>query len=249
MRRLFVRLAFVAAAISAGLMTASPVQAADGTAVLHPAHVGKTAGFEEECTGPFKPLPSGYDGWHFVLPSASGTSFVTATLTFSSPGGPVTVGPITSTDSAHPTKAGDNSWYGYFDNAGAAEKHLYVFTLVGWTLTGGTATVTNASQGAEFNLSHTCKGTASSSSPSPSTSSSPSATPSAPTSGTPTPGVSESESVPGTSVSPSPSSSGGLPVTGVAWGAMVLTAIALIAAGVGLLAVRRRRELTEHDAA
>jgi LPXTG-motif cell wall-anchored protein len=245
MRRLLVRFAFVAAALSVGLMAASPAQAADGPAVLNSAHVGKTAGFQEECTGPFKSLPSGYDGWHFVLPATSGTSFLSATLTFSSPGGTVTVGPVTSTDSANPTKAGDNSWYAYFDNAGAAEKHLYVFTAVGWTLTGGTAQVTDVSADAFFNLSHTCKGTGASSSPSPSTSSSPS--PGA--SQTPTPGVSESESVPGTSVSPSPSSSGGLPVTGVAWGAMVLTAVALIAAGAGLLAVRRRRELTEHDAA
>lgn len=166
MRQRFARLALAAtAAIMAGLAFGSPAQAADGPAVLNPAHVNKTAGFQEECTGPFNPLPAGYDGWHFVLPAASGTSFLTATLTFSSPGGPVTVGPITSTSAATPTKAADNSWYGYFDNAGAAEKHLYVFTLAGWTLTGGTAQVTNAAADATFNLSHTCKGTSSSSSP------------------------------------------------------------------------------------
>jgi hypothetical protein len=242
MRQRFARLAVAAAtAVMAGLVFASPAHAADGPAVLNPAHVNKKAGFQEECTGPFNPLPAGYDGWHFVLPAASGTSFLSATLTFSSPSGTVTVGPITSTSADSPTKAADNSWYGYFDNAGAAEKHLYVFTLAGWTLTGGTAQVSDATKDATFNLSHTCKGTSSSSSPSPSTSSSPS--------GTPSPGVSESESVPGTSVSPSPSSSGGLPVTGVAWGAMVITAVGLIAAGVALLAVRRRRELTEDSAA
>jgi hypothetical protein len=244
MRQRFARLAFTAAAaVMAGLAFASPAQAADGTAVLNPAHVNQTAGFQQECTGPFNPLPAGYDGWHFILPAASGTSFVSATLTFSSPSGTVTVGPITSTSAASPTKAADNSWYGYFDNAGTAEKHLYVFTLAGWTLTGGTAQVTDVKADATFNLSHTCKGTSSSSSPSPSTSPSPR------TSNTPTPGVSESESVPGTSVSPSSSGSGGLPVTGVAWGAMVITAVGLIAAGVALLAVRRRRELTEDSAA
>jgi hypothetical protein len=241
MRQRFARLAFAAAAaITAGLAFASPAQAADGPAVLNPDHVGKTAGFQEECTGPFNPLPAGYDGWHFILPAASGTSFISATLTFSSPSGTVTVGPITSTSAAAPTKAADNSWYGYFDNAGAAEKHLYVFTLAGWTLTGGTAQVTDAAKDATFNLSHTCKGTSSSNSPSPSPSPSPS------TSSTPSPGVSESESS-STSVSPSPS--GGLPVTGVAWGVMVMTAIGLIAAGVALMAVRRRRELTEDNAA
>lgn len=249
MRQRFLRLALAAAAITAGLAVASPAYAADGPAVLNPAHVDKTAGFQEECTGPFTSLPAGYDGWHFVLPAASGTSFLSATLTYSSPSGPVTVGPILSTNAATPTKAADNSWYGYFDNAGAAEKHLYVFTLAGWTLKGGNAQVTDAAADATFNLSHTCKGTPSTSSPSPNTSKSPSSTPSPNTSGTPSPGVSQSESVPGTSVSPSPSSAGGLPVTGVAWGAMVLTAIALIAAGVGLMAVRRRRELTEDNAA
>jgi hypothetical protein len=247
MRQRFARLVFAAAAaITVGLAFASPAQAADGPAVLNPAHVDKTAGFQEECTGPFKPLPAGYDGWHFILPAASGTSFISATLTFSSTSGTVTVGPITSTSAAAPTKAADNSWYGYFDNAGAAEKHLYVFTLAGWTLKGGTAQVTNVAENATFNLSHTCKGTSSSSSPSPSASGTSSPSPS--TSGTPSPGVSESESVPGTSVSPSPSSSGGLPVTGVAWGVMVMTAIGLIAAGVALMAVRRRRELTEDEA-
>jgi hypothetical protein len=242
MRQRFARLTVAAAAVAAGLLFASPAQAADGSAVLNPAHVNKTAGFQEECTGPFKTLPAGYDGWHFILPSSSGTSFISVTLTFSTPGGTVTAGPITSTNPAAPTSAGDNSWYGYLDNAGSSEKHLYLFTQVGWTLTGGTAQVTNVAEGATFNLSHTCQGTGSSTSPSPESSNSPSPR----TSDSPSPG--ESESVPGTSVSPSPSHSGGLPVTGVAWGAMVAVAVALIGAGVGLLAVRRRRELTEQDA-
>lgn len=248
MRQRIAQLTVAAAALAAVLMYASPAQAADGPAVLHPDHVNKTAGFQRDCTGPFKTLPAGYDGWHFVLPAASGTSFLTVTLTFSTPGGSVTAGPITSTSAASPTKAADNSWYGYIDNAGAADKHLYVFTKVGWTLTGGTAQVTNAATNAKFNLSHTCKGTGSSSSPSPSASRRPSSTPTPGTSGTPTPGASQSELVPGSSTSPSPSS-GGLPVTGIAWGAMVVLAIALIAAGGALLAVRRRRELTEDNAA
>jgi len=239
MRQRFARLAIAAAAaVTVGLVFASPAQAASGTAVLNPAHVGKTAGFQEECVGPFKSLPAGYDGWHFILPTSSGTSFTSVTLTFSSPSGTVTVGPITSTNPAAPTTAGDNSWYGYIDNAGTSDKHLYVFTLVGWTLTGGTAVVTDVKADATFNLSHTCKGTGTPNSPSPSPS------PSASNSGTPSPGVSESESVPGTSVSASP---GGLPVTGVAVGGMAATALALIVAGVALLVIRRRRELTEDN--
>jgi hypothetical protein len=248
MRQRFARLMLAASvAVLAGLAFASPASAADGPADLNKDHIGATAsGFSShDCTGGLADIPAGYDGWHFVLPHTSGSSFVSATLTFSSPGGSVTVGPITSTDPDNPDGV-EPLWQGYIDNAGASgsDKHLYVITQAGWTLTGGTAIVKDAAEDAFFNLSHTCPGTPSTSTPTPGTSE----TPTPGTSETPSPGVSES-SQPGTSVSPSPSSSsgGGLPVTGVAWGATALTAVGLIAAGVALMAVRRRRELTEEN--
>src|SRR5262245_56268699 len=56
MRQRIARLAVAAtAAVVATLAVASPAQAADGPAVLNPAHVNKTAGFQQECTGPFNP--------------------------------------------------------------------------------------------------------------------------------------------------------------------------------------------------
>jgi hypothetical protein len=127
----------------------------------------------------------------------------------------------------------------------------WVSTPAGWTLNDGTSQITGTvptqvggSDGTwVFQLTHSCAGTPSTGTPSPSTTSSPEA------SGTPSPGSSESTQPGGSSPSASPSSGGGLPVTGVAWGATVLTAVGLIAAGVALMAVRRRRELTEDTSA
>jgi LPXTG-motif cell wall-anchored protein len=116
---------------------------------LNPAHVGAFAAtFNQECTGPFNPLPAGTDGWHFVLPGQG--EFQSITLNYS---GGVTAGPITST-----TAQSGPGWTGFLDSAGQGGglKHAYVFTSpVGLQLLGGTATTT---AGDSFNLSHTCSG-------------------------------------------------------------------------------------------
>ncbi len=166
------RLIFATAiATTTSVLLASPAMAVS-LANLNPAHANSTAaGFSsKDCNSPFPDLANS-DGWHFVLPSSQGDSFVSLTLNFS---GGLVVGPITSTDENSPnTGAG---WSGYFDNAGVDEKHAYVSTSpTGLTLLSGTAQITpDGKIGSTFNLSHTCPGTPASLSPSPSASVSPS---------------------------------------------------------------------------
>ncbi|WP_162908068.1 hypothetical protein [Allorhizocola rhizosphaerae] len=145
-----------AAGVLAGLSVAAPVSAAK-TINLNPAHRNHTAaGFgTKQCTGPLAGHPS-VDGRHFVLPASAADDFVSVTLTFSRPGGNVTVGPITSENPAMPTMG--DGWSGFLDNAGRAndDKHAYVFTQPGWTLLDGTAQVEPNTASGTFNLSHTC---------------------------------------------------------------------------------------------
>ncbi|WP_212840843.1 LPXTG cell wall anchor domain-containing protein [Catellatospora sp. IY07-71] len=186
----------------------------------------------KECTGPFASLPAGKDGWHFVLPNASGDDFNSLSATFSNG----TTAVVTSKDSAAPSTG--TGWSGYIDNAGASDKHVYLITDAGWTLTAASADVEGATADAYFNLSHTCGGTPTSPSPSASTSPSASASPSA----TPQPSDSPDPSgTPGTTPSPSEP---GLPVTGTAVTGIVLAGLVLVAGGaVTLFMVRRRRDL------
>lgn len=261
MRQRYARLALTAAtAFLAALAFGSPAHAAEADVSINPGNVPTTAAdFKtHDCDDIIDffdnvELPGGgeakarfeakgvidhifpIDGWHFILPDASGDAFVSLKLTFTTPDGPLEV--------TIPGGGGDDDLYwGVLGEAGGkSNKHAYLQTWAGWTLTGGTAVVQRGDgQYTQdiFNLSHVCAGTPTS--PSPSTSTSPSTG----TSESPSPGTSQSTQ-PGTSVSPS--SGGGLPVTGVAWGATALTAVGLIAAGVALMAVRRRRELTEEN--
>lgn len=98
----------------------------------------------------------------------------------------------------------------------------------GWTLTGATAVVTGTAE--KFNLTHTrpAEGGGESPTPVPSGSVSPSA------SATPTPGS------PGVSTSGA-AGGGSLPVTGAATVSTAVVGAAMVAGGVALLAVRRRR--------
>ncbi|NUT38280.1 MAG: hypothetical protein HOV79_34985 [Hamadaea sp.] len=257
MRQRYARLALAAAtAFLAATAFASPAQAAEADVTINPGNVPTTAaGFEtHDCDDIFEffdkvedpgngdkfqvkngviDIPIGIDGWHFILPDASGDAFVSLKLNFTTPDGPLEV--------TIPGGGGENDpYWGVLGEAGGkSNKHAYLLTYAGWTLTGGTAVVQRGDgqyTQNTFNLSHVCAGTPQSPSPSPSVSASTG------TSSSPSPGASQS-TPPGTSASPSPS--GGLPVTGVAWGATALTAVGLIAAGVALMAVRRRRELTE----
>ncbi|NUT22959.1 MAG: LPXTG cell wall anchor domain-containing protein [Hamadaea sp.] len=150
-----------------------------------------------QCDG-FGALSGSQDGWHFVVPDKQGDGFTSLTLTFSTPGGTVTAGPITSTNAGSPDSG--TGWKGWLDAAGKKQeyKHAYVVTDAGWTLTAASAKLLNEAKDAEFNLSHTCPGTPVTTSPSP--------TRSVPTS--PSPEVSESPSTsPSPEVSESPSTS------------------------------------------
>ncbi|MCP2325162.1 hypothetical protein HDA40_003669 [Hamadaea flava] len=262
-----VALAAVTAAI-AGLAFASPAHAATATVPINPGNVGANgvtaADFQShdcddifdfffDVTGPEDPrfnkvtkgiidVPgSPIDGWHFVLPDSAGDAFVSLSLTFATPDGPVTAAiPGGGED--------DDPYWGVLGAAGGkSNKHAYLLTFSGWTLKGGTAVIQRADGKTYaqdmFNLSHVCAGTPTTGTPTPGSSESPKPG----ESGTPTPGTSESTQPGGGEQTPSPSTSstGGLPVTGVAWGATVLTAVGLIAAGIALVAVRRRRELTD----
>jgi len=272
MRQRFARVALAAAtAALAGLAFASPARAADATIPINPGNVGangvtaadfethdcddisdffdNVTGSEElsakskfsKATNGLTDIPFPIDGWHFVLPDSAGDAFVKLSLTFTTPDGPLTV--------SIPGGGGENDpYWGVLGEAGGkSNKHAYLLTFAGWTLTGGSAVVQRADGKTYtqdmFNLSHVCAGTPATSTPTPGTT----VTPTPETTDTPSPGGSGSTQ-PGTA-SPSSSSGGGLPVTGVAWGATVLTAVGLIAAGIALLAVRRRRELTEDSSA
>ncbi|MEV0274005.1 hypothetical protein AB0H43_34975 [Hamadaea sp. NPDC050747] len=252
MRQRLARVALAAAAAAlAGLAFASPAQAATATIPINDGNVPTTAAeFQQDCQdvfdffeNVFKEEPAlkakadedeTLDGWHFILPDNSGDEFVSLELKFSTPDGDVTA-KIEGFNA-------DPFWFGVLGEAGGkSNKHAYLLTEPGWTLVDGSAVVSGTpAEKAKFNLSHTCAGIGESPSPRPSDS----ATPTPGTSETPSPGTSESTQ-PGETPSPSTSPAGGLPVTGVAWGATVLTAVGLIAAGIALVAVRRRRELTE----
>ncbi len=142
-----------------GLLLAGPASAAT-TIILNPAHRNQTAaGFEtKECNGPLAAHPA-VDGWHFVLPSSTGDEFVSVTLTYSTPGGSVTVGPITSEDPSMPTMGA--GWSGFLDSNAVTGKlvHAYVYTIPGWTLLDGTALVDPNTATGTFNLSNTCPAT------------------------------------------------------------------------------------------
>lgn len=215
-------LATAAVATVAGLAFASPALA-DTTVPINKDHVPTTA--EEfdthQCTGPLDDLADNKDGWHFVTTGQS--SFTSLTLTFDTPAPDDVVVTLTGGTQASPQTG--PGWAGWLDNAGSAEKHAYVITNAGWTLKAGSADVTGADD-KFFNLSHTCPGTPDTSSPSPSTSPSPSPS----TDGTPSPDV-------------SPGDPGNLPRTGTATGVVVVGGIVLVAGGVALLAIRRRRDM------
>ncbi|MGI5522596.1 LPXTG cell wall anchor domain-containing protein [Micromonospora sp. CA-259024] len=232
-RRRLARAAVCTAAATASLAIASPAAWALGSVPLNPAHVGATAGnFQQECKDPrFAALPSGQDGWHFVLPTNRAGDFQSLTLTYRNTAGTsVTVKVPDPTDPYTDLLAA---------NGGGDKqvKHAYLFTPAGWTLIGGTATVSG--EGDKFNLSHTCAGTGSSQSPTPT-----------PTTGSPTPSGSSSPSestAPAGSSTPSSGGAGGgeddgsLPVTGAAATSIALGGLALIGGG-ALLMMRRRRD-------
>lgn len=154
------------------------------------------------------------DGWHFILPTGD-SEFEAIRLTFTKPGGAVVNVTIEGSSD-------DPAWLGVFKETGSEQvKHAYLLTEAGWTLTGGEADITGTAD--QFNLSHTCAGITVDDDPS---------------SPTPTPGTPNGSTPPGNG-----GGGGGLPVTGTAVGGIVVIGIGLLAAGVALMAVRRRRDL------
>ncbi len=210
---------------------ATPAQADPALPVdINDAHLGSTAaGFgSQDCSGPFANLPDGKDGWHFIVPDSAGEGFISLTVIYEkSDDTKVTV---VLPDSPAGTVHNGAGWSGWFAEAGGKKKHAYVITDEGWTLDAAAAFLFNVQTGAFFNLSHTCASDDPGTSPSPSPSPSPSASASASTSA---------------SASASTPPGGTLPRTGASIGAILAVGAGLIAAGAALLALRRRRDLTE----
>jgi hypothetical protein len=231
------RLAAAAAGGTLALALAGPALAQDPI-VINPGNVPTTAaGFgEQDCTGPFADLPDNVDGWHFVT-GAAGINFTELALRFDTPDGEVLVS-IDSTDPESPSTNADPFWSGFIGEP--HNGHAWVMTEAGWTLIDGEATVDEAGQQEQFQLSHTCPGE-------PGNGKTPTPTPEP--SEEPTPGPSE-EPTPAPSEEPTPAPSEepkkpGLPVTGVGIGGMLVFGGGLLAAGIAMLAVRRRRNLSD----
>ncbi|WP_232247281.1 LPXTG cell wall anchor domain-containing protein [Kitasatospora azatica] len=200
---------------------AAPALAAGGSTYTVPLHQPTpitASGFGEHgnCPG----ISANQDGWHFVLPTNS-TDFVKLTVTFQ-PGGQQVI-----------TTFGPPS-----------DKHAYVASAPGATLTSATAEV-KGGEVSWFNLSHTCPATGTTTpsptpSPSQSTTKPPTPTPSvsetsgskSPSSTSPSAGASVSTSPSaGSSVTASPS--GSATVAGASGAAGSPSASTTVAAGAG----------------
>jgi LPXTG-motif cell wall-anchored protein len=126
----------IGAAFVLATAAAAPAWATDPL----PLHQASTtaAGFgTHECSQ--TAATAGKDGWVFVLPGNKG-EFTSLTLTFTFTGGTATL-----------HVPGDGS---IINNQGASK--AVVQTPAGWTLTGGSATISGSAPVNFFNLSHTC---------------------------------------------------------------------------------------------
>lgn len=209
------RLAAVAGAVVVvGLATASPAWA-DTTVDINPGNVPTTAEGHGDhgCDFGGGPFPD-QDVWVFVLPGNHDKvgDFVSVTAVFGASGSLT----IPADGGAIVTDKGTSK--------------AWITTPAGWTLTAASAVVTGTAE--KFNLTHTCPAGGGGQTPTPS----------------PTPSGSESPSTP---ASPTTSASGGgaggsgdgsLPITGSATMTTAAVGTALVAGGVALLAVRRRRQ-------
>jgi LPXTG-motif cell wall-anchored protein len=238
--------AATAVVLGTGLMLSSTAAAAVISNIditLNPAHKNQTAeGFgKHECTGPLAALPDGKDGWHFILPSATGEDFVSASLDFKDTAdAPV---PVAVDNVAPGTTDTGPGWSAFFDDTGAgAWKHLYVITDAGWTLVDGDGVATRDSEKANtynkttFNLSHTCPADE---------------PPCTSNCGPPTCDPEIDECNPGTETTTTTTTTTttatttttkpGLAVTGASLTGLVAVGVAMIAGGTALLFLRRRR--------
>lgn len=165
------------------------------------------------------------DVWVFVWPgTANEDQLVELELKFDSDGDGVADATLTEDDATETTDSG-------------ALKAV-VTTPAGWTLLSGTSTITGdgvspSPQGTfVFNLTHGCAG---------------GEVPTTPPTSPPTSPSSPSESTPGETSSTPGGGGGNLPLTGTAVGGLVVVGVGLLAAGVAMMAVRRRREVDLTD--
>lgn len=226
-------LARIAAAVAGGafaLAFSAPALADDHTTPvdLKESHVDvKAADFtSKKCDGAFADLEDDEDGWHFVLTQFSGDlADVTFALEFTD-------------NSSNPVQV----QFGEADfvHTGGVV-HLWLVAPAGWTLVSGSAEAPTDALGSnsQFNLSHTCDGE-------PSDEPGPEPTPT-PTKPAPEPTPSSDPSAPPVESTPQPGDEEepGLPVTGAQAGGMVVLGGGLLAAGIAMMTVRRRRNLAE----
>jgi hypothetical protein len=219
-KTLVARLAAAAAGGVLALAAAAPALAQDTTTVeIKADQVPTTAADfgEQECDGPFQGLADDQDGWHFILTQYSGDL---ADLTMS----------IDFEDAAGAAVHVDAGPGDFVETGGAV--HLFLTIDAGLTLVSAEATGPAEDFGgnAQLNLSHTCPGTPGNGE-----------TPPPEESGeTPPPGENGEGGEPGEN-----GENGGLPVTGMQLGGLLVLGSGLLAAGVAMVAVRRRKGLGE----
>jgi LPXTG-motif cell wall-anchored protein len=231
----FAAAALVLAAITVGLVVNPGVAGAatTDTIPLKEAHEGSTAkNFEKkDCTAPFNNLPANKDGWHFVLDGND--DFVEVRLVFNPGSVAVTINKTLA--------QGGNSgpgWSGYLAEAGGAMKHVYLITDAGWTLVSGEATISyTGDKPADFQLSHTCAGTPTTTTATTTTKTTTTTTTTTTTKTTTTTNGTTT-STPGTSTT----DDGDLPVTGAGLGGLIAAGLILTAGGAALIFARRRRD-------
>jgi hypothetical protein len=222
-KTLVARLAAAAAGGALAFAAAAPALADSHTTTvdIQASQVPTTAGdFDEQaCDGPFEELGENQDGWHFILTQYDGDL---ADLAMS----------IDFVDAADAPVHVDADPADFVRTGGAV--HLWLATDAGLTLVAAQATGPTDGFGdnPQFNLSHTCAGVPGNGETPP------------PGGETPPPGENGETPPPGEN-GEKPGDEGGLPVTGMQVGGLVVLGSGLLAAGVAMLAVRRRRGLTE----
>lgn len=216
----FGRLVVLLGAAFLAVAIATPASAATTSPIhLNPGQQGKTAAaFTNSCGQVPGGRQSGLDGWVFVLPGNQGT-LVSLHVTFNDGTRDIVVDiPGRSYPNGFATNGTDKA---------------YVVLPAGWTIVSGTGTAINP-KGDKFNVTHVCRsGGGSESSPTPSKSSG---------------GDSGGGGLAGSGGGAGNGSGGSLPITGTAVGGLVLLGLGLVAAGVTMLVLRRRRDAVEFQA-
>lgn len=203
------------------------------TVLLNSGQVNKGADdFENKCDNvPGGTVPAGFDGWVFVLPGSAGPDggdFVSLTLKFKDAQGE---GHDVLIDSGGATIDGKTVDGGLIVKANAQDtSKAWVQIPDGWTIVKGSAEAT-AKHGEFFNVTHVCVGGGGGSTPPSSSSSSGSG------------GDGSSGSSGSSSSSAGGGGGGSLPTTGAKIGVLVGIGLVLVAGGVGLVALRRRRDI------